>query len=164
MHIAFIGLGSNLGDPKATVRAGCAALAALPQVQLADASSLYRSAPVGHADQPDFVNAVARLVTECTPHALLASLLAIEKRFGRERSLPNAARTLDLDLLLYDADAIDLPGLAVPHPRMHERAFVLAPLLEIAPDCVIPGRGRAADWLERCRGQTVERLSPCSSC
>lgn len=158
MHIAFIGLGSNLGDPKSKVREGCAALAALPQVQLAAASSLYRSAPVGHADQPDFVNAVAQLVTALRPQALLASLLAIEKRFGRERSLRNAARTLDLDLLLYDADEIDEPGLVVPHPRMHERAFVLVPLLEIAPACVIPGRGPAADWLLRCRDQAIDKL------
>ncbi len=160
MHTAFIGLGSNLGDPEGRVRQGIAALAELPQARLAAASSLYRSAAVGHADQPDFVNAVAQLSTGLAPQALLAALLAIEKRFGRERSFPNAPRTLDLDLLLYDAKCIAEPGLAVPHPRMHQRAFVLAPLVEIAPACVIPGIGPAADWLERCRGQSVDRLAP----
>ncbi|MFH1043806.1 MAG: 2-amino-4-hydroxy-6-hydroxymethyldihydropteridine diphosphokinase [Pseudomonadota bacterium] len=159
MHIAFIGLGSNLDDPKSKVRQGLAALAELPRTQFAAASSLYRSAPLGPAGQPDFVNAIARLSTGLAPQALLAALLAIERRFGRVRSFRNAPRTLDLDLLLYDAQCIDEPGLAVPHPRMHRRAFVLAPLVEIAPDCVIPGIGPAADWLERCRDQNIDRLA-----
>jgi 2-amino-4-hydroxy-6-hydroxymethyldihydropteridine diphosphokinase len=159
MHTAFIALGSNLGDPEGKVRQGFAALAEMPQVQRVAASSLYRSAAVGHADQPDFVNAVAQLSTGLAPQTLLAALLAIERRFGRERSFRNAPRTLDLDLLLYDAQSIDEPGLVVPHPRMHERAFVLAPLLEIAPACVIPGRGPAADWLARCRDQTLTRIA-----
>ncbi|MEK7361972.1 MAG: 2-amino-4-hydroxy-6-hydroxymethyldihydropteridine diphosphokinase, partial [Pseudomonadota bacterium] len=145
--------------PESRVRQGIAALAELPQAQLLAASSLYRSAALGHADQPDFVNAVAQISTGLAPQALLAALLAIEKRFGRERSFANAPRTLDLDLLLYDEQNIDEPGLAVPHPRMHERAFVLAPLVEIAPDCVIPGRGSAADWLARCTNQAVVRLA-----
>lgn len=159
MHIAFIALGSNLGDPESKVRQGIAALAELPQGQLIAASSLYRSAALDHADQPDFVNAVARISTGLAPQALLAALLAIEQRFGRERSFRNAPRTLDLDLLLYDAQNIDEPGLAVPHPRMHERAFVLAPLLEIAPGCVIPGIGPAADRLARCVNQPIVRLA-----
>ena len=159
MHIAFIALGSNLDNPESKVRLGLAALAGLPQVQLVAASSLYRSAALGHADQPDFVNAVAQISTGLAPRALLAALLAIEKRFGRERSFRNAPRTLDLDLLLYDAQTIDEPELVVPHPRMHERAFVLGPLLEIAPGCVIPGRGPAADWLARCANQTLVRLT-----
>ena len=159
MHTAFVALGSNLGDPELNVRAGIAALAALPQARLAAASSLYRSAAVDAAGQPDFVNAVAQLSTALAPQALLAALLAIEHKFGRERSFRNAPRTLDLDLLLYDAQSIAEPGLAVPHPRMHQRAFVLAPLLEIAPDCSIPGLGSAADWLARCRHQRIERLT-----
>jgi 2-amino-4-hydroxy-6-hydroxymethyldihydropteridine diphosphokinase len=159
MHIAFVALGSNLGDPGSRVRQGIAALAAWPQVQLVAASSLYRSAALGHADQPDFVNAVVQLSTGLAPQPLLAALLAIEQRCGRERSFRNAPRTLDLDLLLYDAQCIAEPGLTVPHPRMHERAFVLAPLLEIAPDCVIPGIGRAADWLSRCVDQAIVRLA-----
>ena len=160
MHTAFVALGGNLGDPQSTLRQGITALADLPQGRLVATSSLYRSAALGHADQPDFVNAVAQLSTELAPQPLLAALLAIEKRFGRERSFRNAPRTLDLDLLLYDAQTIDEPDLVVPHPRMHERAFVLAPLLEIAPGCVIPGRGPAADWLARCRGQVIEKLAP----
>ena len=159
-HIAFIALGSNRGDPESKVRQAIAALAELPQSQLASASSLYRSAPVGHTDQADFINAVAQISTALAPQALLAALLAIEQRFGRERSFRNAPRTLDLDLLLYDAQTIAEPGLAVPHPRMHERAFVLAPLAEIHPGCVIPGLGPAADWLARCRDQVIARLAP----
>ena len=159
MHTAFIGLGSNLDAPESKLRAGLAALAALREGHLAAASSLYRSAPIGYAGQSDFVNAVAQLSTGLAPQALLAALLGIELGLGRERSFRNAPRTLDLDLLLYDADSITEPGLTVPHPRMHERAFVLAPLLEIAPNCIIPGKGPAAHWLARCSSQMVERLS-----
>jgi 2-amino-4-hydroxy-6-hydroxymethyldihydropteridine diphosphokinase len=160
MHTAFIALGSNLGGPGNQVRQGYAALAELPQTRLEAASSLYASAPVGHADQPDFVNAVAQLSTGLAPQDLLAALLAIEARFGRERSFTNAPRTLDLDLLLYDAVTLSEPGLRVPHPRMHQRAFVLEPLIEISPDCIIPGLGRASDWLARCSGQSVRRFAP----
>ncbi len=158
MHIAFVGLGSNLGNPASTVRLGIAALAELPLTQVVAASSLYLSAPVGHAGQPDFVNAVAKISTGFSPQTLLAALLAIEQRHGRERSFRNAPRTLDLDLLLYDADSFAGAGLSVPHPRMHERAFVLAPLIEIAPDCVIPGVGAASGWLARCAGQSFTRI------
>ena len=160
MHTAFVALGSNLDDPETRVRRGIAALAELPQSKLAAASSLYRSAPVGAPGQPDYINAVAQIFTELAPQALLAALLAIESRFGRERSFRNAPRTLDLDLLLYDLQRVDEPGLTVPHPRMHLRAFVLAPLLEIAPDCVIPGSGSAADRLAHCGDQNVRRLAP----
>jgi 2-amino-4-hydroxy-6-hydroxymethyldihydropteridine diphosphokinase len=159
MHTAFIALGSNLGDPESKVREGIAALAALPQARLIEVSSLYRSAALGHADQPEYVNAVAQVSTDLAPQALLAALLAIEQRHGRERSFRNAPRTLDLDLLLYDAQTIAEAGLAVPHPRMHERAFVLAPLVEIDPACVIPGVGPAADWLARCADQPIVRIA-----
>jgi len=158
-HVAFVGLGSNLGNPESKLRAALAALSALPQIQMEAVSSLYRSAAIGDTDQPDFVNAVARLSTELAPLALLAALLDIESGFGRKRSFRNAPRTLDLDLLLYDADTIAAPGLTVPHPRMHERAFVLAPLAEIAPDCEIPGKGRAAALLDACADQAIERLA-----
>ncbi len=159
MHVAFVGLGSNLGDPEKKLREGLAALCALRGVHVAAASSLYRSAPIGNAGQPDFVNAVAWLSTGLAPRGLLAALLKIERGFGRERSFRNAPRTLDLDLLLYDADTIAEPGLIVPHPRMHERAFVLVPLVEIAPNCEIPGKGRAAALLDLCAGQAIERLA-----
>jgi 2-amino-4-hydroxy-6-hydroxymethyldihydropteridine diphosphokinase len=157
-HIAFIGLGSNLGDPERSVRQGIAALADFELTQLITASALYRSAPLGHTEQPDFINAVAQVSTGLSPEALLAALLAIEQKHGRTRSFRNAPRSLDLDLLLYDADSIVAPGLVVPHPRMHERAFVLAPLVELAPACVIPGRGPASDWLVRCAGQAFTRI------
>jgi 2-amino-4-hydroxy-6-hydroxymethyldihydropteridine diphosphokinase len=155
---AFIGLGANLGDPQAQVRRALLALAGLPGMLLVAASSLYRSAPVGHAAQPDFVNAVARIETRLGAQALLGELLATEARFGRVRQFPDAPRTLDLDLLLYGDRVIAEPGLIVPHPRMHERAFVLAPLAEIAPDIAIPGKGRAKTLLAACSDQKIEKI------
>jgi 2-amino-4-hydroxy-6-hydroxymethyldihydropteridine diphosphokinase len=115
---------------------------------------------VGYVDQPDFINAVAQVETELAPRALLAALLDIEHRHGRERSFRNAPRTLDLDLLLYGSAHFHEEGLTLPHPRMTERGFVMRPLLDIAPDTVIPGRGRAADWLAGCAGQSVSVLPP----
>ena len=158
MARAFVGVGANLGDPAAQVRAAIAALAALPGTLLVTASSLYRTAPVGYADQPDFVNAAALLETALAPRALLEALQAIEARSGRARSFKDAPRALDLDLLLYGGEVIDEPGLAVPHPRLHERAFALAPVVEIDPAAVIPGRGPARDWLARCTDQRIARL------
>ncbi len=129
----FVGLGANLGDAAATVLAAMDALAALPGTALVARSSLYRSAPVDAAG-PDYVNAVVELRTAQSPPVLLRSLQAIEKRFGRERPYRHAPRTLDLDLLLYGQRRIDVPGLVVPHPRWRERAFVLVPLAQIAPE------------------------------
>jgi 2-amino-4-hydroxy-6-hydroxymethyldihydropteridine diphosphokinase len=129
----FVGLGANLGEAAPTVRAAMEALAALPGTQCIARSSLYRSAPVD-ADGPDYVNAVVELRTGQAPLDLLRSLQAIEARFGRERPYHHAPRTLDLDLLLYGERRIDMPELAVPHPRWRERAFVLVPLAEIAPE------------------------------
>jgi 2-amino-4-hydroxy-6-hydroxymethyldihydropteridine diphosphokinase len=158
--VATIGLGANLNDPAAQVEYALAELDRLPGTRLVVRSSLYASAPVGYVDQPDFINAVAQVETTLAPHALLAALLDIEHRHGRERSFRNAPRTLDLDLLLYNGAHFHEEGLTLPHPRMHERAFVLLPLLEIAPDTLIPGRGRAADWLAGCSGQPVSALPP----
>ena len=159
MTRAFVGIGANLGDPVAQVRAGVAALAALPHTRLVGASSLYRTAPVGYTAQGDFVNAVALIETELAPRALLDQLLAIEARAGRERRFKDAPRTLDLDLLLYGDETIDEPGLALPHPRLHERAFALAPLVELDPDCIIPGRGLARELLARiAHDQRIEKL------
>jgi len=154
----YIGLGGNLGDPVRTLHEAAAALGGITATRLLRTSSLWRTAPLGHAHQPDFINAVAEVGSALSPRTLLDALLALEQRFGRERSFANAPRTLDLDLLLHGDAALDEPGLALPHPRMHERAFVLAPLLELAPDCVIPGRGRAADCLARLSGQPIEKL------
>ncbi len=157
-HVVFIGLGSNLADPSAQVSNAMRALGRLPQTRVVKCSSLYRSAPVGYLDQPDFINAVAQLETELAPRALLDALLALEHECGRTREFCNAPRTLDLDILLYDDLAHHEHGLTIPHPQMHLRAFVLQPLLEVAPDCVIPGIGAAADAARKCAGQQIERL------
>lgn len=146
---ACVALGSNLDGPEAQVERGFAALAALPHTVLDARSRLYRTPPWGVPDQPDFVNAVARLETSLPPRELLDALLAIEARAGRARGVRYGPRTLDLDLLVYADLAICEPGLAIPHPRLHERAFVLLPLADVAPDLEVPGRGRVADLLDR---------------
>lgn len=158
-HRAFIALGSNLAEPATQVRNAFDALAGLRDSRLVAHSSLYRTAPVGYTDQPDFINAVALVETRLSAPDLLHALLDVEHRFGRVREFLNAPRVLDLDLLIYDELIHHEHGLTVPHPRMHERGFVLAPLVEIAPDCVIPGRGLARDWLARCLDQGVERIA-----
>jgi 2-amino-4-hydroxy-6-hydroxymethyldihydropteridine diphosphokinase len=158
----FIALGANLGDAKAVVREAITALHSVPHSRFVAASSLYRTAPVGLIDQPDFINAVVACdVDEAAQSSsqLLTELLRIEARFGRERSVRNAPRTLDLDLLLFgDAISID-PHCTLPHPRLHERAFVLAPLAELAPDLLIPNTGCVRDLLAACSDQAIERLS-----
>lgn len=157
-HIAFIGLGSNLQEPLGQLDRAFIAIANLPGTRLLRKSSLYRSAPVGCVDQPDFINAVAQIETALSPQSLLQSLLQIEHLHGRERSFRNAPRTLDLDVLLYDDLRLHEHGLTIPHPQMHLRAFVLQPLLEIAADMVIPGVGRADQALAKCADQVLERL------
>lgn len=157
-HTAYVALGANLDDPEATVRAAIDALATLPQARLVARSSLYRTAPVGLAGQPDFINAVVALDCTLDPDALLNTLFAIERRFGRIRAEKNGPRTLDLDLLLYDDLVRDTAHLHLPHPRLHLRAFVVAPLAEIAPQCRIPGRGSVAAWLPAVANQHIERL------
>jgi 2-amino-4-hydroxy-6-hydroxymethyldihydropteridine diphosphokinase len=155
---AWVGIGANLGDARAQVEDALARLARLPGVRLLRASSLYRSAPIDSSGD-DYVNAVAEFDTALGAHALLAQLHAIEQAHGRERPYRNAPRTLDLDLLLYGDEIIaDAPTLIVPHPRMHERAFVLAPLAELAPGLEIPDRGRVADLLPGVAGQAIERI------
>ncbi|MBL8396736.1 MAG: 2-amino-4-hydroxy-6-hydroxymethyldihydropteridine diphosphokinase [Candidatus Accumulibacter sp.] len=158
-HLAFVALGANLDDPLHQVRAAGDALATLADSRLLRLSSLYRTAPVGIRGQPDFINAVAALHTGLPPLSLLETLFAVERRFGRRREFHHSPRTLDLDLLLYDQQIIDSPRLRVPHPRMHLRAFVLVPLLEIAPGCLIPGRGSAAAWLPAVGRQHIQRLT-----
>ncbi len=158
--LAYIGLGSNLNRPAEQLNLAMEGLGQWPGIVVESCSSYYMSAPVGDAyqGQPDYVNAVAEIVTSLSATELLAALLAIELQFGRSRVVANAARTLDLDLLLYGQDEIDLPGLQVPHPRMHERAFVLEPLFEIAPRLEIPARGAVADLLKMCHHQRLQRL------
>lgn len=155
---ATIGLGANLNEPAAQVEYALTELDHLPATRLLARSSLYTSAPLGYVDQPDFVNAVAQVETGLAPRALLHALLDLEQRHGRERSFRNAPRTLDLDLLLYGSAHFHEDSLTLPHPRMQERGFVLLPLLEIAPDTVIPGRGRADEWLAACADQHVTVL------
>lgn len=139
---AAVALGANLGDAPAMVLAAFERLAALPQSRLLAASPRYRTAPVGYADQPDFINAAALLETALSPHELLRALLVVERDCGRERSFRNAPRTLDLDLLVYGELQLDDAELTLPHPRLAERAFVLGPLADIAPALVVPGAGR----------------------
>ena len=154
---AYIGLGANLGDAKATLAAAFNALEALPESELVQRSSIYRSAPIDSSG-PDYLNAVVRLRTALGAHELLAQLQSIERSHGRERPYRNAPRTLDLDLLLYGDQHIQTPMLVVPHPRAHERAFVLAPLAELSPQLVIPGRGTVTELHSALGAQRVDRL------
>jgi 2-amino-4-hydroxy-6-hydroxymethyldihydropteridine diphosphokinase len=149
MTRAAVALGSNMEDPEKQVERGFEEIAALPDTRLLGRSRLYRTAPVGYVDQPDFVNACALVETKLAPHALLDHLLAVEKRHGRVRAIPNGPRTLDLDIILYGDRVIDEPGLKVPHPRAHERAFVLTPLVDVWPDARIPGKGAARELLRQ---------------
>jgi len=155
---AFIGLGSNLADPLVQVRQALVELDSIPGTRVTARSSFYRTSPVGLLEQPDFINVVASVRTTLKPQALLAALLAIENRHGRRRSMRNAPRTLDLDLLLYGEQILGQDGLTLPHPRLQERAFVLAPLAEIAPDAMVPGRGRVQDLLARVDCNGVSRI------
>jgi len=139
---AFVAFGANLGDPAAAFALALQRLAELPGTRVAAHSSLYRSAPVGVEGQPDYINAVIELSTTLAARPLLDALLTIEHEGGRRRDGHMAPRTMDLDLLLHGDAVIDEPGLVVPHPQMHLRAFVLVPLAEVAPDAVVPGRGR----------------------
>ena len=155
---AFVGVGANLGDARATVRAALRALQQLPDTQCVACSSLYRSAPVD-ASGPDFINAAAELHTSLGPQRLLRCLHDIEQRFGRVRSVRNAPRSLDLDLLLYGDERIDDADLTLPHPRAHLRAFVLRPLTELDPALSLPGLGPVRMWLQRAADQPVQRIA-----
>lgn len=155
---AYVGLGANLGDARHTLEAAVRDLATLPDTRVVERSSWYRTAPVDSTG-PDYVNGVAALDTRLDPPALLAALLDIEARHGRERPYRNAPRTLDLDLLLHDGTVCSTPSLTLPHPRLHQRAFVLVPLAEIAPDVVVPGHGRCADLLAAVADQPIHRLA-----
>jgi len=157
---AFIGLGANLGDPAAQIERALDAIADLPSTTLVTRSALYRSRPMGPANQPDYVNAVAHVTTAMSPPALLTALLAIERRQGRQRCADqrNGPRTLDLDLLLYADVVCDDPALTLPHPGAHQRDFVLVPLAEIAPQVAIPGHGRVVDLLAGCTSHGLCRL------
>ncbi len=158
---AYVALGSNLAHPRRQLARALRQLGRLPRTRVIDCSPNYVSAPVGSAaPQPDYVNAVAVLATALPPRALLARLLAIERRQHRRRgpATPrNAPRTLDLDLLLFERRRLHVAELTLPHPRMHERAFVLRPLTDVARAVTIPGRGLARTWLKGARGQRIAR-------
>lgn len=163
VHRAYIGFGANLGDRLASCRKALAALAALPGSRLGGTSSLYETEPVGLTDQPAFINGFALLETEGDPHWLLAQLLAIEADLGRVRASRWGPRTIDLDLLLFDEETIASGGLTVPHPRLHERRFVLQPLHEIAPTLRHPVLGKTIGELLEALGEeggVVELVSP----
>lgn len=155
---AVIALGGNIDGPMGHVTRAFDELARLPETRLLARSALYRTAPVGYADQPAFINACALVETMLAPKPLLEALLAIERAHGRVRDLPNGPRTLDLDIVLYGDRIVSEEGLHIPHPRAHERAFVLEPLLEVWPDATLPGRGPAASFRAAVAAQGVERL------
>ena len=157
-HRAFIALGSNLSDPIAQITQAFGELATIPESRVITKSSLYRTAPIGYDNQPDFINAVAEMETGLDAERLLQALHEIENIHGRERPFPNAPRVLDLDLLLYDALEMNSQHLRLPHPRMHERGFVLLPLDEIAPDLEIPKHGKVSTLSKQHSNQGVERL------
>lgn len=159
MNQAFIALGSNLQQPQQQVTTALRELAELPQTTLLNQSSFYRTAPVGYDNQPEFINAVAQLQTMLQPLQLLHAIQGIENLHGRKRSFPNAPRVLDLDLLLYNNMVMDTTELTLPHPRMHERGFVLLPLAEIAPDLALPQHGNITKLAQTCQDQGVKRIT-----
>lgn len=159
MTVAYIALGSNLQDPVKQVTKAFKAIATLAGTQLIACSSLYKTAPVGYDHQPDFINAVAKVETQLPPVALLRQLLAVEAGFGRERPFPNAPRILDLDLLLYGDVRMQTPELTLPHPRMHERGFVLLPLAEIAPDLVLTDGQSVVELAKNIQQEDIQILS-----
>jgi len=156
--IAYIGIGSNVGEPQVQVGRALRELEGLPDTRLIRYSSLYETEPVGLRDQPGFINAVAIVDTALSPRALLDGLLDIEQRHGRVRTVKNGPRTLDLDILLYGNVRVHEDGLTIPHPRMHERGFVLEPLLEVDADCEIPGLGGAAQFRKQTLDQGVNKI------
>jgi len=157
---AYVALGSNLDDPRAQVERAMAELDRLPQTRLVLRSSLYRSRPMGPVEQPDFVNAVAGLLTVLEPAALLGELQTLETRLGREAPVVRwGPRRIDLDLLVHGGSRVNEPGLHVPHPGIAERAFVLAPLAEIAPELEVPGVGRVNRLLEQVDATGLERFA-----
>ncbi len=159
MARAFIALGSNLQQPQLQVQRAFTELAELPETTLVKRSSLYKSAPVGYDNQPDFINAAAEVDTSLSPLKLLRALLKLENSHGRARPFPNAPRVLDCDLLLYDNISMNSVELTLPHPRMHERGFVLLPLAEIAPNLLIANHGKVADLAKTCADQGVEKIT-----
>ena len=159
MSLAYVALGSNLGEPRQRILDAMAALGALPRTRVLQRSHLYRTPPWGVLEQPAFVNAVVQLETALAPHALLDALLMLEQAAGRVRGVRNGPRTLDLDLLHMDDVQLDDARLSLPHPRIAERAFVLLPLADVAPGLVLPGQGCVRELLAQVDTQGCERLA-----
>jgi 2-amino-4-hydroxy-6-hydroxymethyldihydropteridine diphosphokinase len=159
MALALIALGSNLQQPEVQISKAIQVLAGTTGLKLLKASSLYATAPVGYDNQPDFINAVVQVSTEIPAPKLMQLLLDIEQTFGRERPFPNAPRILDLDLLDYDGLRLDTELLKLPHPRMHERGFVILPLAEILPDFVLPSGQSVVEWVAEYKQDDVRKLA-----
>lgn len=158
MAIAYIALGSNLQHPAQQVKRAFEVIAQLPSTTLLSRSSLYKTAPVGYDNQPDFINAVAMVKTALAPETMMQHLLAIEQQFGRERPFPNAPRILDLDLLLYDNITMQSNLLTLPHPRMHSRGFVMLPLAEIAADLILPSGESVVELAKSFQQEDIQRI------
>ena len=146
MTLAVLGLGGNLGDPRTQIAAAIRSLAQYPAIQVRAVSALYETPPWGKTDQPSFLNAAMLVMTELSAQALLDTILRVEQQLGRQREERWGPRTVDIDILLFGEESIDEPGLHVPHPRLHERAFALAPLADVMPEARFGGRS-AAEWL-----------------
>jgi 2-amino-4-hydroxy-6-hydroxymethyldihydropteridine diphosphokinase len=160
MTLAYLGLGANLGDARQTLKDTVVCLAQQHTITVLAKSSLYRTAPV-EADGDDYYNCVVAIETALLASSLLRLCQAIENHFGRERSYRNAPRTLDVDILLFGVETVIADDLVIPHPRLIERAFTLVPLVELDADIVIPGYGRAAEFLPQVAAQRIERVEPC---
>jgi 2-amino-4-hydroxy-6-hydroxymethyldihydropteridine diphosphokinase len=158
LTVAVLGLGGNLGDTRRLMAAAVDRLAARPGIRVEAVSSLYETPPWGKTDQPAFLNAAARIDTGLSPRDLLATILDVERELGRERGERWGPRSVDIDILLFGMEAIDEPGLHVPHPRLAERAFALQPLVDVMPDAAFAGR-RAAAWLEAADRAGMKRLA-----
>jgi 2-amino-4-hydroxy-6-hydroxymethyldihydropteridine diphosphokinase len=158
LTVAVLGLGGNIGDTRSLMAAAIECLARNPEIELQAVSALYHTPPWGKTDQPPFLNAAVKIETELSPQALLRTVLGVEQQLGRERAERWGPRTIDIDILLYGVIAIDEPGLRIPHPRLKERAFALAPLVDVFPDAEMSGR-RAKDWLADSDRAGMERLA-----
>ncbi len=154
----YIGLGSNMHDPIQQIQQAYQEIDDINNTSLIKVSSFYATAPVGYVEQQEFINAVIEISTTLSPQELMQALLEIEARHNRVREIKNGPRTLDLDILLFNEWRIDEPNLATPHPRAHKRAFVLHPLLEIAPDSYIPGVGFVKDFIDSVSDQVIRKL------
>ena len=158
MHNIFIGLGSNLDNPKQKIKGAIDLIAEINDINIIATSSLYETPPVGFLDQPNFINAVIQISSSINYNDLLIKLLDIELKFGRIRKEKNGPRTLDLDILLFDDLILKSESLIIPHPRMHERLFVLIPILEISPTIKIPEYGSASELISRLTMQNIKKV------